>query len=539
MLRVLRTPRVLVGAALLGAPLLGAPLLGAPLRAQTALPPSRDWSPEDRAVVGDFSRITAVAAGMDRVFVASPTGLALYDPQFQRWQGSVPPPPGVDFSRVFQAAVDPLDGSAWFAKPDGWLRYQPDLRTWDQGTVPAGVRAIAFDLDAPGAGAYVRTAQGWMTIPHGGGIAMPSPAPTHPVGLATIGDAIRSNPALQANSAQILLDNRLRSVRYTAAARSYDGRGWFLGTWGVGLLYVQDGGGLPQRLPFGLPGQRVGALFGAPDGVWVATDRTVQDDAGLTLVDGELTRFQTLRPPSALGYGFQHVYRLTGQGKALWAATDAGLARIDPASGDTRTLDEGRGLPDARVYAVASSHGLITVATAHGLARVDDSLKARRIAKNFTDPAYALSVRDDTTWVGTPIGVFAALEGADDLVQPAALGTSALFRAPVYDFAWVGDTLVALTPDRLLYRDARGTWAAGPVLSATLGRLRMLVADRDGLWVGGDRGVGFARPNTLALRPLLLGDLPDVPTSLAIEDGHLWVGTLAGLVRWRLDAIRP
>ena len=53
-------------------------------------------------------------------------------------------------------------------------------------------------------------------------------------GTASVAEAIRSNPSLQANAAAILTDNRLRNVRYTAAARSSDNRGWYLGTSGIG-----------------------------------------------------------------------------------------------------------------------------------------------------------------------------------------------------------------------------------------------------------------------------------------------------------------
>ena len=39
-------------------------LVTAPLAA--AQSPSRDWRPEDRTVIGDFSRITSIATSMER-----------------------------------------------------------------------------------------------------------------------------------------------------------------------------------------------------------------------------------------------------------------------------------------------------------------------------------------------------------------------------------------------------------------------------------------------------------------------------------------
>ena len=40
-------------------------------------------------------------------------------------------------------------------------------------------------------------------------------------------------------------------------------------------------------------------------------------------------------------------------------------------------------------------------------------------------------------------------------------------------------------------------------------------------------------------RPLLVGaDLPGEPLDLAVDGTYLWVGTTAGLVRFRLEAVR-
>jgi hypothetical protein len=51
--------------------------------------------------------------------------------------------------------------------------------------------------------------------------------------------------------------------------------------------------------------------------------------------------------------------------------------------------------------------------------------------------------------------------------------------------------------------------------------------------------VGFARLSAPALRPLSQGDLPGAANDLAVDQDFLWVATDGGLVRFRLDAIRP
>jgi ligand-binding sensor domain-containing protein len=328
-------------------------------------------------------------------------------------------------------------------------------------------------------------------------------------------------------------------VRYTAAARSFDNRGWYLGTSGVGALYLQDGSPLPQRLTFGLPSDRVGAVFSWPGGVWAATDRTPASDAALTFVATDLAQFQSLPGSSARGTPFSQVRELAGQGRAVWAATDFGVARVLPADSSLQLVDERRGLPDSRVYSIMSRGGRIVVGTAHGVARVGESLGVERVAPGYTGAAYAVFPSGDSVWTGTPVGLLLALPDGADLVRPAELSSPSL-QTVVVDLAPLGDTLVALTRDQLLWRDPRSRrWTLGPNLSDFLGRLRRFVADGTGFWVAGDRGVGFARLGTPPLRPLREGDLPGVANDLAVDDEYLWIATDRGLVRFRLSVIRP
>jgi ligand-binding sensor domain-containing protein len=500
---------------------------------------SRDWRPEDRTVLGDFSRVRAIATSSDRVFITSPAGVLIWNPQFQRWEGSFDPPQRGLLDGVFASLADPLDNSLWLARPDGWVHYQPDIQLWDQGAVPEGVLGIAFDQDDPASGLYLRTRRDWELLPRGGTVPAPARPPARPLVPGSIGEAIRSNPTLQANAAAILSDARLRTVRYTAAARSFDNRGWYLGTSGIGALYLPDGSPLPQRLSFGLPSDRVGAVFSWPGGVWAATNRTTLADASLTFVAEDLDQFHSLPGTSAVGTPFSQVRELAGQGRALWAATDLGVARVQAADSSLELVDERRGLPDSRVYSIVSRTGRIVVGTAHGLARLGDSLKVERVAPEYSGAVYTVFPAGDSVWAGTPAGLLLAIPGGADLVRPAGMASPSL-QASVVDLSPLGDTLVALTQAQLLWRDPRsGRWTLGPDLSGLLGRLRRFVADGPGFWVAGDRAVGFARLGTPPLRPLREGDLPGAANDLAVDDQFLWVATDGGLVRFRLSAIRP
>jgi hypothetical protein len=506
--------------------------------AAAAQSPSRDWRVEDRTVIGDFSRITSIATSMERVYVTSPTSLVIRHPQFQSWSGPFQPPRSDALAGVFIALVDPLDQSLWLARADGWLHYQPELQIWDEGRVPDGVVTIAFDEADPVGGLYIRTGGGWYVLQRGGMVPTPGRPPTRPVRPATVEEVLRQTPTLQTNAAQ-LMDSRMRPVRFTAAARAFDNQGWYLGTAGLGLLYLQDAAAIPERMPFGLPARFVGAVISWPGGLWAATNRTLETDAAFTFVESDLREFRTVHGLPATGTPFDRVIELAGRDRSLWAATDFGLARVDPEQERIELFDEGRGLPHSRVLDVAGRQGRIVVGTARGLAGVDDSFRVTRIAPRYADAAYAVFPTGDSIWVGTPRGVFLALPGEEDLERPPGLGSPSL-QVPVFGFATMGDTLVALTRDQLVWRDPRTqAWSLGPNLSGLLGRLRRFAADGPGFWVAGDRGVGFARLAAAPARTLREGDLPGPVNDLAVDREHLWVGTEDGLVRFRLDAIRP
>ena len=515
-------------------PLLCCALLSAPAAIAAQLP-TRDWSLDDRVVIGDFSHITAVAAASDRVYATSPTALLIWRPQFARWEGPFLPPDARYLDGVFAALADPLDNSLWLARRDGWVHFAPELQMWSEGDAGAAVRSIAFDLSDP-SGLLLETGAGWLRATRGSGAAFPAQPPSQAIRPPALADVMRGNPSMQTGGGT-LVDNRLERIQFTAAAQSFDRLGWYLGSDRAGLLYLREGSAFPERLAFGLGGERVGALFAAPGGVWVASEATRTTPASLTFVASDLTDFRSIYGPPATGLPFGRIRQLIGVGLALWAATDFGVARIDPQTSRVDLLDERRGLPDSRAYAVTARRGWIAAGTAHGAVRISDSSEVIRIAPGFAGPAYAVAIVADTTWVGTDAGLFYTVSRGGELLQPRGLASSAQFRGPVLGLEWAGNVLVALTPDRVFWRSESGRWVAGPAQPA-LGPLRAFVLDGAGAWLAGERGVGFARFDAPVGAILTAGDLPGEPVDLAVDADHLWVGTAAGLVRFRLDALR-
>ena len=503
-----------------------------------AVAQSRGFSPDDRLILTDFTRITAVAASRDRVFAVTEDALASYDAAGRRWEGPFAPPRPGALRGVFAALVDPLDGGLWLARPDGYLHFDPGIQLWDEGAVVGLVTAIALDELAPASGLFLRTSTGWYNASRGGP-AFPSAAPQKPLSPATVGDAVRSNPAIQATIASLGFAAPMRPARYTSAARAegFNGLGWYLGTSGAGLVYFPEGAGLPGRLPFGLPSNAVDAVYAGLDGIWAVTERTLTSDPAVTFIGGRLESFQWLTGPRATGLPFAQARRIVGQGSSLWISTESGIVRLTPRTEDVERFDEGRGLPDRRVLDVAQQRGRVVVGTERGIAVWSDSLGFQRLAPEFADAALSVLLMGDTTWVGTRIGLFVAVPEERDLIQPAALSGSLTLQAAILDIAWRGDTLVLLSEHRLLWRDpATGRFAAGPLLGEALGRLHTIVNGSRGLFVAGELGIGFAQLNTPIMRPVVApGDLPGQVTDIAVDDTYLWIATLRGLVRLRRE----
>jgi hypothetical protein len=480
------------------------------------------WGPQDRVVISDFSRLTTVAAASDRIYVTSPTSLLVWQPQLRRWEGPFQPPSGA-LTGVISALVDPLDNSLWLARRDGWVRFVSDGSRWETGRVTGPVLELAFDLDQPGSGALLRTPKGWLAVQRDGSGARPAAAPSRAFGPVPLAEARRAGGAAVGDAV-------------VAAAPAFDRRGWYFATDGRGLLYLPEGAAQPEVLSFGLAGDSVGAVATMPGGIWAAA-RGRPEGTELTYLSADLSEMRVLDGPA--GFAGSAVDRLAALEPLLWAASGAGVTQFDLSTGRSQLFDDRRGLPDHQVKALTPWQGGVAVGTARGIAVLLPEGRLVRVAAKYQAEATALLARGDTLWVGTPSGVQAAVVGLDNLARPRGGSASASGAAlPILALASRADTLVALTSDRVLWRDPRtGVWAGGGTLARSVGAATTLIASPLGVWIAGERGValgGAAREPALVIRAAAL---PGPVTGLAVDAEYLWTATPAGLVRWRLAAV--
>jgi len=495
------------------------------------------WRPEDRVLISDFSVIEAVAASPFTVFAATTHGLTIYDRQARTWRLPVTALDGYPAARVSAALADVVDNAVWLGTTDGWARYDANVRTWEQGRIPGGVANLMLDARDPASGIFVQGAFGWGFLPRGALFPVPDrplPPPGQRVVPLDARTALAQTPLADAMRALILTDPRLSSYRFTAAARSPDRGELFLGSDGVGLIRLDPSTGQWDRLGFGLVAARAGAVAAGPGGgrggggggVWVASAGRVGERRGLTWVAADLSADTAIEGSGTLGFPCVEGRRLIASGPSLWLACERGVVRID-AGGSRIKLFE-LDAPSALARApdgvwVGNARGLFVVTNDGNVVRVGQP-RGRAPGLGSDMPVLSLVAVRETLWVGTAAGLGLLAPGTTDPLVPPDVAEQPALRAPIVALALLRDTLVAVTPDQLGWRDpATRRWT--------------LVRGRPGVWLAGTNGLAFwdiARATFRVLGVPL--DVPSPARDVAVDPPYVWVATDSGLVRFARDA---
>ncbi len=502
-----------------------------PLAAQAGF-----WREDERVIIADQSVVVAVAATESRVYVATATSLGMYDRVFRQWAPPVTVADGYPREPVTVALADPADEAVWLGTATSVIRYQPMLRTFDVYPVAGGVRNLAFDRDDPFGGLYILTAAGWQQLPRGGLMLIPSGPPSAGRFVTPLGvrEAEARLPFLRTMGANALLDDRLRSYRFTSAAVVPGVEEYWLGTNGMGLVRVDALVALIEPVPAGLLSTGVGAVLAVGDGVWVGSDEQSRR-SGLTWVSDDLQRFAYEEGPRGTGFRAGVVRALVAHGEEIWAGTDQGIVRIEPGVA-TRRIQTVDGLPDDDVFALAAGPAGVWVGTALGLAFVPaDSFEVRR-SEGPLAPVLALAAAGDSAWVGFTDGLGLAAPDGQVFAAPGA-DTLAELRDAIVALAMLGDTVVAATHNRLLWRAGAGPWHVERYLSE-VAPIYALAGDAGGLWVGGAGGLARVRLAAQSVIPFPVPrDAPAPVRGIAVTDRYIWLATHAGLVRFTRDVL--
>lgn len=492
------------------------------------------WRADERVIVGDFSVVQSVAASRDAMFAATTNGLIGYDRRFRKWQTPFTPADGYETDPVVSAAVDPADQTLWLGTRAGLLQYRLPTRQLEAIPFVGGVGELFFDRDDPLAGVFFSTRFGWRQLARGQVVPQDVPGPPPPARRITtpsVAEILRRFPVAEAMAPTTLLDAQLRSYRFTSAAVTPDADDVYFGTDGLGVLRLDAFTSRFERLPFGLLSQAAGAVA-ADSVVWTGTGGGV-GRSGVTAVDSDVQRFEYHESRAG---GFRSVRDLLVRGAEVWGATDRGVAVLQR-DGTWRAVDRVSGLPSDNALALADAPSGVWVGTDRGLAHVgvDDSVSGVPVVL----AVLSLLHTRDTLWIGTTRGLMVRPGEGPDLLVPRDGGSEPSLRDPVVALTALGDTILAATGERLIWRVPGRGWVGLPVISPQLGTLRALAADSGGVWVGGERGLGFYRFAGKDLTTFRVpDDVPGPVQDLAVRGRFLWVATPEGLVRFDRRALR-
>lgn len=519
-----------------------------PAMARSQIGPSH-WEADERIVVTDFQRVTALARAPDRLFAATDGGLVVRNVAFDRWEFPITREDGYPPSRIMALAWDRRDATLWMATEDARLiQLEPFNRRFiDEIRLNERVTRIIPSLDDPSR-LLVQRGGRWFSLD-------PFSRQMTGVDAGAVDRAVAADFDLRGRS-ELLTSARFaaaRSFLATRGSRRYQvtdvvpamepGQFW-VASYG-GFLFRYDAvTGQAAPVDYGLVGRGGAAVLADEDGIWFAPDEA-DDRYSITWADSALQVWRTWESesigPADRNLPSDPIRVLLRAGDELWVGGERGVYRFDGEEWYREAAGQfGTGI---RVLSLAVGPAGLTgiwVGTDRGLyllsepgASVDaPSLGARRIT--------SLASHAGLLWVGTDRGlaVFKASAG-----RPVAYFSAGQPRGRVWSMKASGDRLyvgidrnVWWLEDKSWYRaDALG------VLAAPASALDV----RDGIvWIGSNDGLtvwntvsGEQTRYSFAAGDLPTGDRGEVGISAisAIGTGLVWLTTPAGAVRLDID----
>lgn len=508
------------------------------------------WRMDERVVITDFQRVTALARSPDRLFIATEGGLAVLRDAFGRWELPITREDGYPDSQVLALGWDRRDATLWLSTRDGRLiQLDPDGGRWlDSYSVRGAVDRIVVPSSDPSR-LFLRTGGRWTVFD-------PFTRMTEGVSGAAVQAAIQADFDLRDraallndpswDAAQAVLgrrDSRRYEVTDVMPSAAAPGEFW-VATYGGFLERYDSFSGAVEPIDYGIVGTGAAAVDvdRRRERLWLAP-RQATDRYGVAATDPALQDWTVWA--GAVG-GFEHRGAPDGPVRAwlstegaVWAGGDRGLHRYDGERWRDQTLGSRSGVAPVTALAEADGDsGGVWVGTGRGLLRVPaaGAPPDRLLLPN--EPIRALAVHGGALWIGTDLGLLRlGLESEAETEPVAAAGPP---PGGVGALASDGSRLVAGVGRDIWVLGGDAGWTRpGPfgALSAPVSA----IAAADGIvWIGTNEELVAweTRSDRLTTYTFAAGDLPTgrrgerAVLDLAVGlDGAVWVATPAGAVR--------
>lgn len=514
--------------------------------------------------LSDFRYVTSVAVSQSMAFLGTTAGVERLDTLRDRWLAPVTEADGLPDDRVTALVAEPSSGDLWIGTVRGLARLVGFVDVVEPVFGPPPIRVDRLLVDPRNGTVWAEVGGLWWQGPNGSPVLERSgsrPPFERLVGSAPVDEV---DPARLPWLDPLWVDSPLVfGARYRLTVLDRDRRGdWYVGTWGDNGRRWASATQAWEPLYFGLSGTG-GPIAATERGYWftpgssavrgTGADASLAPDRiriGLSVgspapgavarASRDLTGWTYAVPLETEGLPSAASHAALAAGDTVWLATDYGVVRGapggwerwgpgDPAPGATRAL----ALEPGRLW-VAGDDGVAALDRRDG-SRLAHFLAGRRVV--------ALAITPEAVYAGTSEGLFAGRrqaepDGAPGL--PTEIERVEPRGASIRALAATDTLLVVGTGSGIEVYDRRaGEWTVTRAGESRLTRPPLALAvDPEGqVWIGTEAGLSRWRPGTGEWDEWTVADgLAGTPVlHLLAEDGVVWASTPAGVSRfaWR------
>ena len=285
------------------------------------------------------------------------------------------------------------------------------------------------------------------------------------------------------------------------------------------------------------------SIFYSGEDMWIGSNDYIRSQ-GISNLDIRSFTSQMYSFEETINMTPSSIYSLYHSNSELWAGGEGIILYYDGSDDYWRTLGEGRGSPEAKIWDLCGDEIHVWAGSSSGIRRINRAIMSEDpiVIESYFDqrPVYDIERIEDLIWIGSRVGLFIYADDDPQLLQATDLGRKnfpeRFYQITVieeYDrvIYVVGDMGIAKFDIEEKEWDLLFTSAV--YQSKTI--YSMAVNDQH-IFLGTDSGLMRIDKRTGLIKDYLFSFIGQV-NEIVLEDKTLWLGTTTGLVKfkWKRD----
>ncbi len=333
-------------------------------------------------------------------------------------------------------------------------------------------------------------------------------------------------------------------------ARVFDYDNLWVLTDGLGPFYGSLRRKQAATFWFGLENPAAQVIYHEGGNVWFGSCRTdlaaatgiaASSNGSLVTAKADLNGWKVF--PAQLEYGFNDgcIRDITAWKNYIWLATEKGVVRHDPLTGQFRTFTHMQGGSDVRVYNLHVHDGFLYAASEQGVSYLTDPAGEFQSVETPIQggvPVYELVSKDKDLWAATRFGLYVhQVSGWKSLKEVSGKDVPEAFAVSVPSVAYHDTSLYWISGNKVMVKPKKQQ----PKVLMERDQPIRLKFDGDLLFVAYYSGVtAYDMRKNLWTDFRLQDGIPGSQVlSISLDGGKLWVGTDAGVERINIKPYLP